>query len=237
MIPEKTQERQVIPLSFQSRAVRTVLIGGAPWFVAKDVCDILGLGNTTETLRNFPVDEKGFNTTDTPGGKQEMVIVNEPGLYRLIFQSRKPEAERFKSWVFNTVLPQIRQTGAFIPLSLPQDERLLPFAIARYFEPLRDQKRLTLELGKYLMLLKGTKPHGEFLPCLAAMGINKRNAERYMELCRKQTERELLKKKGLAEQPIKMPPIGFSPTFAAGRQLLLFHSITNRFNELHLNAR
>jgi hypothetical protein len=84
-----------------------------PWFIVKDVSDVLGLGNPRETLRNFPENEKGVSSADTLGGNQEMLVINEPGLYRLIFQSRKPEAERFKTWVFSEVLPQIRKTGSY----------------------------------------------------------------------------------------------------------------------------
>jgi hypothetical protein len=104
-------ERQttITPFTFENRAVRTALIDGSPWFVARDVCDALGIANPRETLRNFPENEKGVSSTDTLGGKQEMLIVNEPGLYRLIFQSRKPEAEKFKTWVFTEVLPRIRR--------------------------------------------------------------------------------------------------------------------------------
>lgn len=90
---------------------------GEPWFVAKDVCDILGLGNTRKALLNFPEDER--NTVTTSNGINEgpgnpnVNIVNEPGLYRLIFQSRKSEAEAFKRWVFHEVLPSIRKTGKY----------------------------------------------------------------------------------------------------------------------------
>lgn len=61
--------------------------------VAKDVCDVLGLTNITEALRALDDDEKGFSTADTPGGPQQMAIISEAGLYRLIFKSRKPEAK------------------------------------------------------------------------------------------------------------------------------------------------
>jgi prophage antirepressor-like protein len=199
MIPNKTRERQLIPLAFQDRAVRTVLIDGVPWFIAKDVCDILGLGNPAETLRNFPVDEKGISITDTLGGKQEMLTVNEPGLYRLIFQSRKPEAEQFKTWVFNTVLPQIRQTGTFAPHS-PSDEQLLPITIARYVELKRSKEQFTLELGKYLIRLKSTMRHGKFMPYLSEMGIPHRNAARCMQRFRQFTEQKFLKQDDFGEQ-------------------------------------
>jgi prophage antirepressor-like protein len=99
--------------------VRTLERDGELWWVAKDVCDILGLGNVTEALRNLPDNERmTLSTTEghsgKRGGAQSFNLVNEPGLYRLIFQSRKPEAERFKMWVFTEVLPSIRRKGYYI---------------------------------------------------------------------------------------------------------------------------
>jgi hypothetical protein len=107
------QNCQITPFAYENRAVRAVLNNDAPWFIAKDVCEVLGIQKTGTTFSDFPESEKGCYTIATLGGKQEMLTVNEPGLYRLIFQSRKPEAERFKTWVFNDVLPKIRQTGSY----------------------------------------------------------------------------------------------------------------------------
>jgi len=232
MIPNKTRERQLIPLAFQDRAVRTVLIDGAPWFVAKDVCDILEIQNSRDTLAKLlPESEKGVDSIYTLGGNQSVQIVNEPGLYRLIFQSRKPEAEQFKAWVFNDVLPQIRQTGAFIPISPNTDERLLTLTIARYMELKQSKEQFTLELGKCLVRLKSVKRHGEFLPCLSEMGISHRNAEYCMKRYLKSTEQELLKQDGSGEHPIKRLAVCLNRLFT-GQQLPLFHFR----NELPLNA-
>ena len=87
---------------------------GEPWFVAKDVCSVLGLGNASEACRSFEHDEKGITIADTPGGKQSMTTVNEPGLYRLILKSRKPEAKAFQRWVTHEVLPAIRRDGGYM---------------------------------------------------------------------------------------------------------------------------
>nr|DAT64562.1 MAG TPA: repressor domain protein [Caudoviricetes sp.] len=85
-----------------------------PWFVAKDVCDILEMGNPRSSLALLDEDEKGVHSMDTPGGKQEMTIISEPGLYSLILRSRKPEAKAFKRWVTHDILPSIRKTGAYV---------------------------------------------------------------------------------------------------------------------------
>jgi prophage antirepressor-like protein len=109
---------QLVPFTFENHAVRVVVIESEPWFVAKDVCDTLGLANHRKAVGDLPESEKGVTTGYTPGGKQKMLTVNEPGLYRLVFQSRKPEAEKFKTWVFAEVLPSIRRTGMFLPEGL-----------------------------------------------------------------------------------------------------------------------
>lgn len=85
-----------------------------PWFVAKDVCDVLGLGNAREACRHFDDDEKGVTIADTLGGRQKMTTVNEPGFYRLVLKSRKPEAKAFQRWVTHEVLPSIRKRGGYM---------------------------------------------------------------------------------------------------------------------------
>ena len=85
-----------------------------PWFVAKDVGDVLELQNIRASVALLDDDEKSVNTIYTPSGEQEMVIINESGLYSLILRSRKPEAKAFKKWVTSEVLPAIRKQGGYI---------------------------------------------------------------------------------------------------------------------------
>lgn len=86
---------------------------GNPWFVAKDVCRLLDLGNVTEATRNMDDDELTSALLKSGGQGREMFIVSESGLYSLIFRSRKPEAKRFRKWVTAEVLPALRKTGAY----------------------------------------------------------------------------------------------------------------------------
>lgn len=102
---------------FQNEAfgeIRTLLIDGEPWFVAADVCKALLIVNSRDALTRIDDDEKGVVSTDTLGGRQEVTIVNEPGLYALILSSRKPEAKAFKRWITHEVIPSIRKHGAYI---------------------------------------------------------------------------------------------------------------------------
>ncbi len=98
----------------QFGTIRAVSENGEPWFVAKDVCDALGIARQQDSTRHLDDDERGECLVDTPSGKQSMVVVNEPGFYRLILKSRKPEAKAFKRWVTHEVLPAIRRTGGYI---------------------------------------------------------------------------------------------------------------------------
>lgn len=91
--------------------VRALSVDGKPWFVAKDVCDALALDHTA--LRKLDDDEKGRDSIPTPGGDQQVSVVSEPGLYKLVMRSRKPEAKAFQRWVTHEVLPAIRRHGAY----------------------------------------------------------------------------------------------------------------------------
>lgn len=137
---------------FQNRAfgaVRVVEHEGEPWFVAKDVCECLELTDVSKTISLLDDDEKGTNSIRTPGGKQDMLIVSEPGLYSLVLRSRKPEAKAFKRWIVHEVIPSIRRTGGYGALALPNFRN--PAEAARAWADkeeqrlLEEQKRLALE--------------------------------------------------------------------------------------------
>lgn len=92
--------------------VRTVVKEDEVWFVAKDVCEVLDIDSTQ--TRRLNDKQKGLHSIQTPGGNQHMIIINEAGLYKLIFTSRKPDAEKFTDWVAEDVLPSIRKHGAYM---------------------------------------------------------------------------------------------------------------------------
>lgn len=109
---------------FRGASLRTLTDeAGEPWFVLKDCMSILDLGNPTETVKMFDKDE--FSTTeviDSIGRRQQTYIISEPGLYRLVMKSRKPEVKEFQRWVTHEVLPQIRRTGGYIPATDADDD-------------------------------------------------------------------------------------------------------------------
>lgn len=95
--------------------IRTVTIDGEPWFVGKDIATALGYKNTRQAIStNVDTEDKGVHSVDTPSGKQNMSIINESGLYALIFGSKLESAIRFKHWVTSEVLPSIRKHGAYM---------------------------------------------------------------------------------------------------------------------------
>ena len=97
-----------------ARPVRTVTIDGEPWFVARDVCDVLGYANAADAIARHCRGIVKRDTVDTLGRLQETTVIPERDLYRLIMRSKLPSAERFEEWVVGTVLPTIRKTGSYV---------------------------------------------------------------------------------------------------------------------------
>lgn len=117
---------ELMHLTFQGQQIRMVVRDGEPWWVARDVCDVLEIGNPSAALGRLDEDEKGLISVETPGGVQQMAAVNEPGLYGLVLGSRKPEAKQFKRWIKHEVLPSIRRDGMYVtPELLFNPEHLL----------------------------------------------------------------------------------------------------------------
>lgn len=108
--------------------IRTVMIDNEPWFVGKDVAQILEYIETAKAIRtHVDAEDKGVSVLDTPGGKQEITIINESGLYSLVLSSKMPRAKEFKRWVTSEVLPTIRRTGGYVADEEKFAETYLPF--------------------------------------------------------------------------------------------------------------
>lgn len=98
---------------YSGAQLRTIQQPDGLWWVLRDVCEVLGLSTPARVAERLDDDEKGVSLIHTPGGKQEMTIINEPGLYSVILRSDKPEAKAFKRWVVHKVLPSIRKNGSY----------------------------------------------------------------------------------------------------------------------------
>ena len=108
--------------NFKNNQVRTVQIDNDAWFVGKDVATILGYSQTAKAVRDHvDDDDKGVSVLDTPGGQQRMTLINESGVYSLVFGSNLPNAKEFKRWVTKEVLPEIRKTGSFNSPQSPEE--------------------------------------------------------------------------------------------------------------------
>lgn len=114
----------ITPFHFENIEVRVVTSDGEPWFVANDVCAVLGISDARQALEKLDDDERGGCSVPTPSGTQKMRIINESGLYTLILRSRGATTtgtipHRFRKWVTAEVLPSIRKTGAYSVAQAP----------------------------------------------------------------------------------------------------------------------
>lgn len=114
--------------SFDGAAVRVVLVDGEPWWVAADLSTALEYGVASAMTRYLDEDEKGVSIVHTLGGEQEMLIINESGLYSVILRSRKASAKRFKKWVTAEVLPSIRRHGSYVMPAVEHESPPAPLA-------------------------------------------------------------------------------------------------------------
>lgn len=140
---------------------------GEPWFVAKDACDILG--NDTNHLREALDDDEITNLRNSEVWNQPgraPLIISEPGLYKLIMRSRKPEAKEFQRWVTHEVLPQIRKTGGYIPTTdVDDDMTILAKAVMIGQRTMETQKRRIAEQSEHI---KELEPKARFADAVAA---------------------------------------------------------------------
>jgi prophage antirepressor-like protein len=142
-------------LTFNKKEVRLVGTYEEPWFVAKDICEILELGNVTKAMLKIPNEWKGLKEIQSLGGAQNANIINESGLYKLIMRSNKPIAEKFQFWVCGEVLPSLRKKGEY---KMNEEYQLKLNAIANEKKKLEEEaensKKLLIEKDKQIRTLQ-----------------------------------------------------------------------------------
>ena len=142
--------------------IRALKINNEAWFVGRDIATVLGYSNPPKAVRTHVDEEdKGVNEMDTPGGKQKIIVINESGLYSLILNSKLPNAKKFKKWVTHEVLPQIRQTGGYIPYSQGEsDEEFLARALIVAQNTLAKKNKMIEEMTPRIAYLNKIQGYG-----------------------------------------------------------------------------
>lgn len=128
--------------NFEGNEVRTVLINDEPYFVGKDIADVLGYSNSRKALIDH-VDEEDKNTVtirDGNKGNPNQVVINESGMYSLVLSSKLPNAKKFKRWVTNEVLPSIRKHGAYLTDEKIEEALLNPDTIISLATQLKNER-------------------------------------------------------------------------------------------------
>jgi len=181
--------------TFQNHQVRVAGTPDNPLFCAADVCAVLGFSSPNQTISNLPDDEKGIETFDTPGGRQKFTVLSESGLYRLIFRSTKPDAEKFRRWVLHEVLPAIRRTGGYRIPSPANGGSALDYAEA-LVKAMREQENrlarveaLAIQANSYNSANTGfftVRAYANILGIRLALSEAKAIGKRASEFCRSQ---------------------------------------------------
>lgn len=163
---------EIQKFDFKGSSLRTLTDeAGEPWFVAKDVCDILGMSNPSMAVTALDKDEVAqIDPKDYLGSEnrsnQAVNIVSEPGLYKLIMRSRKPEAKEFQRWVTHEVLPSIRKTGGYIPTSeSDSDEDIMARAVLVAQKTIKQKNQQIAEQQTRIVELE---PKARFADAVAA---------------------------------------------------------------------
>lgn len=171
-------------------SVRVTEINGEPWLVGKDVAACLGYGKgkslNNAVAKHVDEEDKGVIETMTPGGKQKVIVINESGVYALVFGSKLPMAKKFKHWVTSDVLPTLRKTGSYVMSDVQQRIQSDPMFAAEYFakhflevakdrdklaKQIEDEKPMT-ELGKGITKAVNDISIGEMAKILHQNGVD-----------------------------------------------------------------
>ena len=132
--------------------IRTLKINGEPWFVGKDIAENLGYTEAAKAVRKYvDSEDKGVSKMDTPGGKQDIIIINESGLYSLVLSSKLPCAKAFKKWVTSEVLPSIRKHGAYMTEQVLEEVTKNPDFMIGLLQKLKAEKQKNEELQTAVM--------------------------------------------------------------------------------------
>lgn len=153
--------------------IRTTAIDGEPWFIGRDVAAALGYTNSRKALADHVDDEdKGVTKRDTLGGRQDMVIINESGLYSLVLSSKLPTARKFKRWITSEVIPSIRRHGAYLMPSVLEQAIQNPDFIIGLVTNIKEERQKRLEAQSQVVALTAKvsqmKPKADYCDLILA---------------------------------------------------------------------
>lgn len=133
-----------LPAEIGDMAIRVVNVEGEPWFVAADVAKALGYSHTPHMMRSVEADQKGVQSSHTPGGTQSVTTISEAGFYLVALRAQdfRPEVKAFQDWVTRVVLPSIRKTGGYV---VGQERAQSPEGLMRLMEACLDSPMATAD--------------------------------------------------------------------------------------------
>lgn len=155
---------EITPFNFEGNSVRWVWIDGEPWFVALDVCEVLGIQNARMAVDRLEREDVSFADvhSESRGQSRPTNVINESGLYELIIRSNKPDARRFRRWITAEVLPSLRKYGSYSIVPTEPDDDLVP--IEQMIRRLRETRHRVeaLEDGQRELTAKVSAAQGEY---------------------------------------------------------------------------
>lgn len=165
--------------------IRTIIINNEPWFVGKDVAERLGYKDTSDALRTHVDEEdKGVGEIPTPGGNQNMIAINESGLYSLTLSSKLPKAKEFKRWVTKEVIPSVRKHGAYMTTETIEKALTDPDFLIELATKLKEEKQARIKAERknavlmHVLKTYTTTEIAKELGLKSAIALNKKLAEK-----------------------------------------------------------
>lgn len=140
-----TDNTSIIPFNFHNTAVRTVVVNHEPWFVGRDICQALGYTNPSKAINDHCKGITKCYPLSTPGGTQEVRILSEADVIRLICCSHLPSAVEFEKWVFEEVLPSIRKHGGYLTPQKMEEALLNPDVLIRLATDLKEEREKRIQ--------------------------------------------------------------------------------------------
>ena len=140
-------QNEVQVFNFKDNSVRTTVIGNEVWFAGKDIATALGYSQPSKAVReHVEVEDKGVSKLDTPGGKQDVVVINQSGVISLVISSKLPEARKFKRWITSEVIPSVLKHGAYLTDQKIEEVLTNPDTIIRLATELKEERQAKLVL-------------------------------------------------------------------------------------------